>query len=309
MQRHPFAPAAESPLLPDDFAFSQSSLQAYADCPRRFWLTYVERLPWPAVEASPVQDHELLMRQGGQYHRLVQRAELGLDPDELAQELPAPLDGWFDAYRAYRPTDLAGARVEVECSLSIHLEIEQRANAAPAPVRLSAKYDLIAATQDGRFIIMDWKTGHRRADPVHLQRRLQSVVYPFVLVEAAPYLGWGPIAPEQVEMRYWFTAAPTQPAVFPYGSFQHAANRQRIADLVAAILAGHTRDDFPLAPDSEATRRRLCRFCTYRSRCNRGIEAGDLSDLDDAGDIEDLIPEGTARSLDFGMDEIAELNF
>ncbi|RIK53582.1 MAG: hypothetical protein DCC57_08130 [Chloroflexi bacterium] len=309
MQRQPFALPAGSPL-PDDFAFSQSSLQAYTDCPRRFWLTYVERLPWPAAEASPVQDHERLMRLGDQYHRLVQRAELGLDLDELAQELPAPLDGWFDAYRAYRPADLAGARVEVECNLSIHLEIEQTAHATP--VRLAAKYDLIAATQDGRFIIVDWKTGHRRADPVHLQRRLQSVVYPFVLVEAAPYLGWGPIAPEQVEMRYWFTAAPTQPAVFPYGSFQHAANRQRIAGLVAAILAGHSRDDFPLAPDSEATRRRLCRFCTYRSRCNRGIEAGDLndlSDLDNTGDVEDLIPETAARSLDFGMDEIAELSF
>jgi hypothetical protein len=308
MQYRPFVLPTESPLLPEDFAFSQSSLQAYADCPRRFWLTYIERLPWPAVEASPVQEHELLMRLGAQYHRLVQRAELGLDPDELEQDLPAPLDGWFAAYRAYRPADLAGAQVEVERDLSIQFEVAQPGG-PPALVRLAAKYDLIAATQDGRFIIIDWKTSNRRGDPVHLLRRLQSVVYPFVLVEAAPYLGWGAIAPEQVEMRYWFTAAPTQPVVLPYGSRQHTANRQRITALLDAILAGSSRDHFPLAPDSEATRRWLCRFCTYRSRCNRGVEAGDLDDLNQIAGVEDLIPETAAASLDFGLDDIAELAF
>ena len=51
-------------LLPPTFSFSQSSLQAYEDCPRRFWLAYVEQLPWPAVEASPIREHEALMRLG-----------------------------------------------------------------------------------------------------------------------------------------------------------------------------------------------------------------------------------------------------
>ncbi|MCA9982517.1 MAG: PD-(D/E)XK nuclease family protein, partial [Anaerolineales bacterium] len=41
---------SRSLALPETFAFSQSSLQAYEDCPRRFWLAYVEQLPWPAVE-------------------------------------------------------------------------------------------------------------------------------------------------------------------------------------------------------------------------------------------------------------------
>ena len=44
--------------LPATFAFSQSSLQAYANCPRRFWLAYVEQLPWPALETKPFDAYE-----------------------------------------------------------------------------------------------------------------------------------------------------------------------------------------------------------------------------------------------------------
>jgi hypothetical protein len=302
---HP-SPPSQPALLPADFSFSQSSLQAYADCPRRFWLTYVERLPWPAVEASPVQEHEFLMRLGDHFHRLVQRAEIGLDLRLVEAGLPAPLDAWFAAYQAYRPADLPGGRVEVERTLSVSLRLEPDVDGAAPPLRLAAKYDLIATGDDGRVVIVDWKTGRRRPSPTTLRQRLQSLVYPYVLVEAAPYLGWGPIAPEQVEMRYWFTAAPGQPIVFRYDRSQHAANTQLLQRLLRQILRGRNVDDFPLAPDTEVNRARLCRYCTYRSRCDRGIEAGQLDALDD---LDDLIPDSTAARPDFGLDEIAELAF
>ena len=39
--------------LPPQFAFSQSSLQDYMDCPRRFQLRYLDRLIYPAAESEP----------------------------------------------------------------------------------------------------------------------------------------------------------------------------------------------------------------------------------------------------------------
>ena len=76
--------------LPETFAFSQSSLQAFTDCPRRFWLAYVEQLPWPAVEASPVQEYEEHMRQGALFHRLIERAEIGMEPAQIERASTSP---------------------------------------------------------------------------------------------------------------------------------------------------------------------------------------------------------------------------
>lgn len=293
-------PQTTEPLLPETFAFSQSSLQAYANCPRRFWLAYVQQLPWPAVEAAPVEQHEQAMRQGGHFHRLVERSEIGLDTAQIAAGLTPPVSTWFDAYLRFRPDDLPTEFVDVESVLSIPFALDSQR------YRLAAKYDLIAAEQDGRVVIVDWKTTRRRTDPSTLLQRLQSIVYPFVLVEASATLPWGPVTPDQVEMRYWFTAAPGSPITLRYDAAQHDANRARLQALLAQILAGRTQQDFPKVPDTEENRRRHCAFCIYRSRCNRGIDAGDM---DDVNDIEELFVVDMETALEFTLEEIDELAF
>jgi len=309
-----------SSQLPATFAFSQSSLQAYEDCARRFWLAYVQQLPWPAVEASPVQEFERLMRLGATFHLLVQRAEIGIDTEELSFDLEQPLAGWFDAYLRTRPTDLPSEFIEIEHILSIPFALDNRENNAAstsdtstsdtstsaASYRLAAKYDLIAADSDGRVVIIDWKTTRQRTDPGTLRRRLQSTVYPYVLVEASKGVPWGPIQPEQVEMRYWFAAAPNQPVVFRYDSAQHAANHDHLQQLFAEILAGQSEADFPKVADTELNRKRFCSYCIYRSRCNRGITAGNLDAL---GDTEDFFAVDVEAALEFTLAEIDELAF
>lgn len=294
--------------LPDTFSFSQSSLQAYEDCPRRFWLAYAEQLPWPAVEAAPVQDHERLMRLGAHFHRLVERAEVGLDPVLLSEGLDTTLGGWFDAYQRFRPDDLPDGAVdegviEVERVLSIPFESDN------GRYRLAAKYDLIAvqsSEKDDRVIIVDWKTSRRRGDPGSLRHRLQTIVYPYVLVEASAALGWGPVRPEQVEMRYWFTAAPGQPIVFGYDQSQHDAAHERLHHLLATILNGEEEADFPKVIDTELNRRRFCNYCVYRSRCDRGRDAGELDEVDDA---DELFMVDVETALEFTLDDIPELAF
>jgi hypothetical protein len=309
--------------LPETFAFSQSSLQAYEDCPRRFWLAYVEQLAWPAVEAAPVQDHEQLMRLGSTFHRLVQRAEVGIDSDVLATALEPPLDGWFSAYQHHRPADLPTEFVEAERVLTIPLtNLGIQDTAAPRDketspprhspfatrhaYRLAAKYDLIAADHDGRVVIIDWKTTRQRTDPATLRQRLQTVVYPYVIVEASAHLPWGPVQPEQVEMRYWFTAAPGQPVVFRYDRAQHEANQARLQALLREIFAGSRATDFPVIADTEINRKRFCNFCVYRSRCNRGITAGNLADVSDP---EDFFAVDLEAALEFTLEELPELAF
>jgi hypothetical protein len=301
--------------LAPTYAFSQSSLQAFEDCRRRFWLTYVEQLPWPAVEAAPVEEHERLLRLGATFHRLVERAEIGMgqaeavDPDAFE----SPLREWLAAYRLHRPPDLPSAFIEAEHVLSI--PFPDAPGEGSARYRLAAKFDLIAADpadesgHAGRVVIVDWKTSRTRTDPGILRRRLQSLVYPYVLVEASRSLPWGPVRPEQVEMRYWFAAAPEHPVVFAYDAAQHAANGERLRTIVAAILAGRGPDDFPRVPDTPAFRRRFCDYCIYRSRCNRGQAAGALAAIDDLEEL--YLPDVASdrSAFDFTLADVAELTF
>ena len=141
--------------------------------------------------------------------------ERGIAPAEVAAGLEPPLSGWFDAYLAHHPDDLPDAAREIERVLSIPFRLDDAAT-PQTTFRLAAKYDLIAVEPGGRAVIVDWKTSKRRADVSTLRHRLQSIVYPYVLVEASAGLPWGPVRPEQVEMRYWFTAAPGQPVTLRF---------------------------------------------------------------------------------------------
>ncbi|MCC6458490.1 MAG: PD-(D/E)XK nuclease family protein [Caldilineaceae bacterium] len=288
-------------VLPDDFTFSQSNLQTYADCPRRFWLTYVQRLPWPAVEASPVQEVEYVIRLGDAFHRAVQRAETGIPAELIAAQLEDPLDAWFASYLQYRPKDIPTPVTGIESVLAIPFQV---GNEGPI-VRLMAKFDLLGVEPGSRAIIIDWKTTRKRTEPHYLRQRLQSQVYPYLLVEASASLPWGPIAPEQVEMRYWFTAAPDEPVRLRYDAAQHAANHQLLQRLVAQIVAGENEADFPKTPDTEANRARLCNYCAYRSRCDRGIHAGNLDDIADV----DEVMRDSEIALEINLADVPEISF
>ena len=287
--------------LPPTFAFSQSSLQSFANCPRRFWLAYVEQLSWPAIEVAPYDEHEELMKLGAQFHQLVERAEAGLSTDLLTEGLDHPLDGWFESYLRHRPADLPES-VEVERVLSVPFAT------ATGQYRLAARYDLLAVGGEGarrRAVILDWKTNQRLTRRSILQQRLQTIVYPFVLVEASAGLPWGPVTPEQVEMRYWFTAAPTEAVIFHYSSDLHTANRASLLRLLDQILSGEEEADFPKVADTEENRRRFCNYCVYRSRCDRGIGAGALDELEET----EFLDIDLESALEFTLEEVEELAF
>lgn len=303
----PAQTAPHRPILPEEFHFSQSTLQVYEDCPRRFWLSHIARLPWPAVEVAPAVVHEQQMVWGDEFHRLVQRAEIGLNPAPPTTAPGLPLAEWFNAYLEHRPTDLPSAYLEVELSLSTPFTLNDRVTSTGAPetVRLVAKFDLLAVNPGGPAVIIDWKTGKQRGDPNRLLRRLQTAIYCYVLVETSPSMPWGTLTPEQVEMRYWFTADPLQTVRLPYSAHQHTANRVRLQRLIRAILDGHTAADFPQISDTDHNRRYVCGFCPYRSRCNRGVGAQSAADLPEFdAEFDDAAP-----SLDFALADIEELAF
>ena len=199
--------------IADDLTLSQASLQDYVECPYRFRLRYVDRLEWPAVEAEPAGRYERLRRDGAEFHRMVHQYLLGVPPERLRslaehRSEPGGGDGladWWRSFFEHRPADLPGER---------YPEVTLAAEVAGG--RLAAKYDLIVV-EEGGAVILDWKTAGRRPRDATVDGRLQTRVYPYLLALAGGVLNGGvPIAPERIEMRYWYAGFPNEPTVIPY---------------------------------------------------------------------------------------------
>ena len=266
--------------IQNPFTFSQSSLQDYVDCARRFQLRYIEHLQWPAVETAPALENERRQLEGQQFHRMAQQSFLGLPAEKLARMAnTSNLARWWDNFLAHGPA-LDGFKLYPELTLSAPI----------GPHRLTAKYDLVAVGAE-KALIFDWKTYHKRPKDEWMAVRLQTKVYRALLVVAGAHLNGGqPFAPEQIEMTYWYTDFPTEPSKFIYDAKQHKRDWDRLLKLIAEISA---KQSFPLTDDEKK-----CAYCPYRSYCNRGLAAGAMDELETELSI-----------LDVSIEQIQEIEF
>ncbi len=279
-------------ILPSGFQFSQGSLQDYVDCPRRFQLRYVRRLRWPAIETEPALENERHLRQGAAFHRLIRQHLMGIPVKTLSRTVNTPeLRRWW---RSYLESGLVG--------LPVRRYPEVRLSTVVGNYRLMARYDLIAIDPGGEVLIVDWKTNRKHPGRLWLSDRLQTHVYPFVLVQAGDMLDSETvIRPDCVRMIYWFANFAATPEQFVYDASQHRADGEYLLNLVREVEERvGACDDGDLLPPSED--RSCCRICCYRSLCQREVEPGGLDEgwegitSDDPFDV----------SLDF--EQIAELD-
>ena len=272
--------------LKSTLPLSQGKLQDYVDCPRRFELRYVLMQPWPALITAEPDRLERQMQRGADFHRLAHRHALGIAPAQLEATIHDPdLARWWRNFLRRPPDHLPETVRRAEVVVTAPL----------AGFRLLAKFDLLAVEPGERFVIVDWKTSRRRPPRGALARRLQTRLYRFLAVEAgAEFNGGQRPAPEQVEMIYWFAAHGGAAERFPYDAQQHAADAAYLTDLLTEIAA-RRQPGWPLTPDE-----RRCRFCNYRSLCQRGVRPGFLADLED-----DIEPE----EIEIDLEQIAEIEF
>lgn len=263
---------------------SQSSLQDYVDCARRFELRYLERLSYPAIETEPALENERHKQEGEYFHRLAQQYLVGIPDEQIGALANTPnLQRWWDNFKDLKDLkDLTGLRTEVTLSAPL------------GKFRLLAKYDLIGQGGDGKVYIYDWKTYRKRPKNDWLHTRLQTRVYRALLVKAGAYLNGGkPFEPEQVEMIYWFADFPNEPARFPYAADQFKRDWDALTRLSEEITSASI---FPLTED-----RTKCSYCPYRSYCNRGVRAGEAMDAELETEAEEL--------FDINFEQIGEIAF
>jgi CRISPR/Cas system-associated exonuclease Cas4 (RecB family) len=265
---------------------SQSSLQDYMDCAQRFKLRYLDRLSYPAVETEPTLENEKHQQEGEYFHRLIQQHLIGIPAEQIAKFAnTVNLQRWWENFQASKDlTDLRN---------SANLYPEATLSAPLGKYRLLAKYDLIVV-ENGKATIYDWKTYRKRPRNEWLAARMQTRVYQALLVNAGAHLNNGkPFEPEQIEMIYWFADFPNDPARFAYTSAQFKRDWDSLLKLSEEIASAPS---YPLTED-----RQKCLYCTYRSYCERGIQAGNMEQAEAEMEAEEL--------FDVNFEQIGEIAF
>jgi len=238
-----------------------------------------------------VIENERYMRQGALFHRLLQQFWLGVPAERLAKLIhDEDLGRWWDHF-------LQDKLVQEGLSTKGFHYPEISSSAPLEGYRLVAKFDLLRMGDQGTVTIYDWKTARKRPRRDWLQERLQTRVYPYLLVRAGTQLNGGEqLHPDQVEMIYWFADFPDQPEHFKYNRQQFEQDEAYLTGLLQEIL-GLVPDAFGLTSQIER-----CAFCVYRSLCDRGEQAGTLGES--AGELE-----GEVEDIFLDFDQIAEIEF
>lgn len=298
--------------LSTSFFFSQSNLQDYNDCPRRFYLKYIRKLAWPAVESEPVQDNEHFRLQGELFHKLIHQFFLGIPAEKLsALATDALLAGWWENF-------LQSQKELFQWDEAAYLP-EQVVTTTLEGFRLLAKYDLFVMTKQGTYLIYDWKTYRRRPHREQIAQKVQTRLYPFTLLHSGHFLPqiapsvqhpevqrfanhWklSDYLPENLKLVYWYANYPGQPEIFTYTKHQFQQDQlylSRLIRSIANLAQSEQTGDFPMTTHSER-----CLFCVYRSLCDRGSRAGDWD--------QDLPETELQVTLDdFDFEHISEIEF
>ncbi|MFZ4986396.1 MAG: PD-(D/E)XK nuclease family protein [Blastocatellia bacterium] len=274
----------------DRLILSQSSLQSYVDCPRRFELRYLRELEWPALETREAIELEAGMLQGHEFHHLLYQHAMGIPVAALEMTIEdATIRRWWQNYLAWQTEHLPPQRfAETTVTTSI-----TTGSSDIGPLLLTAKYDLLTRLPDGSLLIIDWKTGRPQRRAV-LAGRLQTLVYRYALARAGDWLNEGhAVRPEQIRMIYWF-ADDGSTVEFGYSEDEHQRDEQRLMSIVGEIVG---REEFPRTTDD-----RRCRFCCYRSLCDRGVEAPPIDEWLVAADEE------MADPITIQLDDLEEIS-
>ena len=269
---------------------SQSSLQDYHDCPRRFELRYLQRLAYPAVETEPALENEKHQQEGEYFHRLVQQHLIGIPAEQVGKLANTEnLQRWWANFLDLGGLkDLQGQGLYPEITLSAPL----------GKFRLVAKYDLIAVGKE-QVTIFDWKTYRKRPKNEWLHVRWQTRVYRALLVQAGARFNNGkPFAPGQIEMVYWFSDFPTEPAYLVYHADQFKRDWDALTRIADEISTGAATPATNFPKTDEVSK---CSYCPFRSYCNRGTRAGDSADAELETEAEEL--------FDINFEQIGEIAF
>ncbi len=232
--------------------FSQTQIQDYMLCPRRYFLSHIQKITWPEPLSPSFQKIEESNRQGKAFHLFLNRLIQGVSYKELVSQVyETELNLWLKNFKKYNPLP-ENAKIFSEVELSaIYKEI------------LWIGYIDAAAFLPGKIQIYDWKTSRNIGDPNVLVKSPQTRLYCFLsMLNHENYKNYcGSITPDQIEMIYWYARFPSNPIHLPYSPELFEKDLIYFKDM-AEKLCHENRTDYP-----QTIQRNNCHVCRFQTYC------------------------------------------
>lgn len=245
-------------LFPSNFVFSQSSLQTFDYCPRRFCLRYLKKLVWPAQMASE-QNQSKDRDAGVRFHQLIHQYFLGFELETLQKianyDSDSRLVDWFENFLQSPYAHLPGSLYPEK---SLQTEI--------AGYQLIAKVDLLQI-HENQIKIYDWKTSQKLPKASSLLKQTQSKVYPLVISRA--------IEPnnQKLSLIYWEANFPDQTIELQSAESDWQKFEVEISNQICEIISLKA-EEFVMTDNLQK-----CGWCEYRSFCHRAVSADQANEF------------------------------
>lgn len=242
--------------MTESLTLAQQHLYTFQTCPRRFFLRFLARIPWPEAPLGPEQ--EQAYERGRRFHRWIERRFLGL-PVAEESDRDTVLKGWWEVFQRHAPP-LPDGRRYIETALTVPIGPESKH-------RLTGRFDLLVVGADPlAATLFDWKTGEPR--PIErLRRAWQTRVYLFLAAEGGAALAPDTpdaFEPERISLTYWYLEDPAHPRRIAYDPAAHRRNCIELEAVVSEIDRQLVENEWPLTDDWSE-----CRHCAYQAYCGR----------------------------------------
>ena len=242
------------------YPWSPSAIDVFFSCPRRFYLTRILRIeepesddPFEVIHASDEGNlaHELMERLGMEHpdrYAFLSMAEAAFDRYLLTRPPVNPNDGIRQKQRFLRMMRNAW---DMDPGREIALSEEKLTMRHPSGVTLRGIPDRVEKREDGRYLIVDFKTGRRlRHTEDDIATCLQVLIYAWMMEQSGLDIAG-------CEYRY---VRSRNTVTCRYDEDMKAQLDRRLEEFRDALLAGN----FPCAASRDN-----CRYCALGSVCGK----------------------------------------
>ena len=247
-------------------SWSPSAIDDYFNCPRHFFLTRIlgieepeEDDPFEVIHANEVGTlaHSLMALLGRQHPQR----------DEFLRQTEAEFDRFLLARPPVHPEDASRERrqflrmmqnaFETDPGREVVLSEETKTVTHPSGVTLRGIPDRMEKRADGRYLIVDFKTGRRiRHKEDDIADCLQVLIYAYMM-EQSGYDVAG------CEYRYFRSRKTVK---CRYDADMKAKLAERLSEFRSALLSG----DYPCAESKES-----CQYCKLGAICGKNRKAAE----------------------------------